>query len=58
MVTVLVIIITLAQDVFKWKTNVSSTKLLSLITVIFWDYTGIPEMYDSTAWGFIIDYAF
>lgn len=56
-IVLVIIIIIKIVFTFKWKANVSSTKILSLITIIFWDYTGILKMYDSTAWGFTIDYA-
>lgn len=37
MVIVLVIIMIFTYDAFKWKVNMSGPKILSLITVIFWD---------------------
>lgn len=34
-VIIIIIIMIVVQDAFKWKVNVSSTKILFLITVIF-----------------------
>ena len=41
MVIVLLIIMMLTHDAFKWEVNMSGPKILSLITVIFWDSIGM-----------------